>query len=168
MQEGISELDRETRDAFEGIRRLTHDLHPATLRVLGLAAALRSHCDEIAKRHGVQVDFSSADGIGTVHPDIAVCFFRIAQESLRNGIVHGGAQKMTVRLDREGEELDLTVVDDGRGFDVAAVRNNGNGLGLVTMEERVNLVGGHMSIVSAPGQGTTVRALGPVNVHALN
>jgi signal transduction histidine kinase len=51
---------------------------------------------------------------------------------------------------------------------VAAVRNNGNGLGLVTMEERVNLVGGHMSIVSAPGQGTTVRALGPVNVHALN
>jgi signal transduction histidine kinase len=168
MQEGISELDRETRDAFESIRRLSHDLHPATLRLLGLAPALRSHCHEIAKRHGGQVQFSSADGIGTVHPDVAVCFFRIAQESLRNSVLHGGAKQMTVTLGREGEELDLTVVDDGQGFDVTAVRNNGRGLGLVTMEERVNLVGGHMSIVSVPGQGTTVRVRGPVNPHPLN
>jgi len=168
MQEGISELERETRDAFEGIRRLTHDLHPATLRVLGLAPALRSHCDEIAKRHGVQVQFSSADGIGTVRPEVAVCFFRIAQESLRNGIVHGGAKKMTVTLGGEGDDIDLTVVDDGRGFDVAAVRSNGHGLGLVTMEERVNLVHGHMSIVSVHGQGTTIRVRGPVNPHPLD
>ena len=97
-----------------------------------------------------------------------MCFFRIAQESLRNSIVHGGAKQMTVTLGREGEELDLTVVDDGQGFDVAAVRSNGRGLGLVTMEERVNLVGGHMSIVSVPGQGTTVRVRGPVNPHPLN
>src|SRR6185312_15083957 len=103
-----------------------------------------------------QVQFSSADGIGTVHPDVAVCFFRIAQESLRNSVLHGGAKQMTVTLGREGEELDLTVVD-GQGFDVAAVRNNGRGLGLVTMDERVKLVGGHMSIVSVPGQGTTIR-----------
>ena len=69
---------------------------------------------------------------------------------------------------RQGEELDLTVVDDGQGFDVTAVRNNGGGLGLVTMEERVNLVGGHMSIVSVPGQGTTVRVRGPINPHPLH
>jgi signal transduction histidine kinase len=163
VQEGISELDRETRDAFESIRRLSHDLHPATLRLLGLAPALRSHCHEVVKRHGGEVQFSGADDIGTVHPDVAVCFFRIAQESLRNGILHGGAKRMTVTLDREGGELGLTVVDDGQGFDVAAVRNNGRGLGLVTMEERVNLVGGRMSIVSVPGQGTTVRVRGPVN-----
>jgi signal transduction histidine kinase len=168
MQEGISALVRETRDAFDGIRRLTHDLHPATLRVLGLAPALRSHCDEIAKRHGVQVQFSSADGNGAVHPEVAVCLFRIAQESLRNGIVHGGAKKMTVTLGHERDDIDLTVVDDGRGFDVAAVRSNGHGLGLVTMEERVNLVGGHMSIVSVPGQGTTIRVRGPVNPHPLD
>ena len=164
-QEGISALARETRDAFDGIRRLTHDLHPATLRVLGLAPALRSHCDEIAKRHDVQVQFSSANGNGAVHPEVAVCLFRIAQESLRNGIVHGGAKKMTVTLGHEGDDIDLTVVDDGRGFDVAAVRSNGHGLGLITMEERVNLVGGHMSIVSEHGQGTTIRVRGPVNPY---
>ena len=161
-------LDCETRDAFESLHRLSHDLHPATLRVLGLAPALRSHCQEIAARHGVQIQFSSADGIGTIHPDVAVCCFRIAQESLRNSVSHGGATHMTVTLGREGEVLDLTVADDGRGFDVAAVRNNGGGLGLVTMEERVNLVGGHMSIVSVPGQGTTVRARSPANPRPLN
>jgi signal transduction histidine kinase len=167
MQEGISELDRETRDAFESLRRLSHDLHPVPLRLLGLAPALRSHCHEVAKRHGGQVQFSSADSIGAVHPDVAVCFFRIAQEALRNSVVHGGAKQMIVTLGREGEELDLTVVDDGQGFDVAAARSNGRGLGLVTMEERINLVGGHMSIVSVPGQGTTVRVRGPVNPHPL-
>jgi signal transduction histidine kinase len=162
VQEGISELDRETRDAFESIRRLSHDLHPATLRLPGLAPALRSHCHEVVKRHGGEVQFSSADDIGTVHPDVAVCFFRIAQESLRNSVLHGGAKRMTVTLDREDGELGLTVVDDGQGFDVASVRNNGRGLRLVTMEERLNLVGGHMSIVSVPGQGTTVRVRGSV------
>ena len=167
-QEEIAELECETRDAFESIRRLSHDLHPATLRLLGLTPALRSHCQEIAKRHGVQVQFSSVDSIGTIHPDVAVCFFRVAQESLRNSVLHGGAKQMTVTMGRDGEALDVTVVDDGRGFDVAAVRNNGRGLGLVTMEERVNLVGGHMSIVSVPGQGTTVRVRGPVNPQPLN
>ena len=167
MQEGIAELDRETRDAFESIRRLSHDLHPATLRLLGLGPALRSHCQEIAKRHGVQVQFSGADGIGAVHPDVAVCFFRVAQESLRNSVLHGGATQMTVTLGREGNDLDLTIVDDGQGFDVAAVRDSGCGLGLVTMEERVNLVGGRVSIVSEPGRGTTVRVHGPVNPQPL-
>ena len=99
-----------------------------------------------------------------MHPDVAVCFFRIAQESLRNGIVHGGAKHLAVTLDRSGDQLDLAVVDDGRGFDVSAVQSNGNGgLGLVTMEERVNLVGGTISIVSQPGRGTTVRVRGGAN-----
>jgi len=75
---------------------------------------------------------------------------------------------MTVTLGGEGDDIDLTVVDDGRGFDVAAVRSNGHGLGLVTMEERVNLVHGHMSIVSVHGQGTTIRVRGPVNPHPLD
>jgi signal transduction histidine kinase len=161
-QAGFEELDREARDAFESIRRLSHDLHPATLRLLGLVPALLSHCDEVAKRQGVQVLFSSAEAVGNVNPDVAVCFFRIAQESLRNGIVHGGAKHLTVTLNRSGDRLDLAVVDDGRGFDVGAVQSNGGGLGLITMEERVNLIGGDISIVSEPGRGTTVRVHGPV------
>ena len=153
--------------AFESIRRLSHDLHPAIQRLLDVAPALRSHCKEVAKRQDVEVLFRSGDDIGAIDPNVAVCFFRIAQESLRNS-VHGGAKHMTVALGREGEELDLA--GDGRwpGFAVSAVRNNGQGLGLVTMEERVNLVGGHLSLLSVPGQGTTVRVRGPVNPRPLN
>jgi signal transduction histidine kinase len=164
-QQVFEELDRETQNTFESIRRLSQDLHPATLRLLGLVPALRSHCDEVAKRQGVQVQFSGAKSVDTVHPDVAVCFFRIAQESLRNGIIHGCAKHLTVTLNRSGDQLDLAVVDDGRGFDLSAVRNNGGGLGLVTMEERVNLVGGDISVVSEPGRGTTVRVRGPANPH---
>jgi len=155
-QQAFEELDREMASTFDGIRRMSHDLHPATLRLVGLTPALRSHCNEVAKRQGVEVRFSSAGDAGPVPPDVALCFFRIAQESLRNGIVHGGATHLNVTLTRSGDQLDLVVADDGRGFDVGAVRTSGEGLGLITMEERVNLVGGDISILSEPGRGTTV------------
>jgi signal transduction histidine kinase len=99
-QQTITELERETRTAFDGIRRLSHELHPATLRLLGLAPALRSHCDEIAKRQGIEVQFSAGDNVAPVHPDVSVCLFRIAQESMRNSIVHGGAKHLKVTLTR--------------------------------------------------------------------
>jgi signal transduction histidine kinase/ABC-type uncharacterized transport system substrate-binding protein len=162
-QQAIVDLEREARTAFDGIRRLSHELHPATLRLLGLAPALRSHCEEVAKRQGIEVQFSAGDNVAPVHPDVSVCFFRIAQESMRNSIVHGGAKHLRVALSRSGDQLELIVGDDGRGFDVSAVQSNGGGLGLVTMEERANLVGGGVSIVSDIGRGTTVRVRGPAN-----
>jgi signal transduction histidine kinase len=160
-QQAIEALEREAKSTFDGIRRLSHELHPATLRLLGLAPALRSHCAEVAKRQEVTVNFSAAANIGTVDPTVAVCFFRIAQESLRNSIVHGGAKHLTVTLNRSGDELELVVTDDGLGFDVSAVKNNGGGLGLVTMEERINLAGGNLAIVSEVGHGTTIQVRGP-------
>jgi len=159
-QQAFAQLDRDIGSALDGVRRLSHDLHPATLRLLGLAPALRTHCEEVAKRSGVEVQFSSGN-IGAVHTDVAVCLFRIAQESLRNGIMHGDAKHLTVRLSREGDQLQLEVQDDGRGFDMSAVQGNGKGLGLVMMEERANLVGGSAKIVSRAGGGTTVRVVTP-------
>ena len=159
-QQAFAQLDRDIGSALDGVRRLSHDLHPATLRLLGLAPALRTHCEEVAKRSGVEVQFSSSN-IGAVHTDVAVCLFRIAQESLRNGIMHGDAKHLAVRLSREGDQLQLEVLDDGRGFDMSAVQGNGHGLGLVMMEERANLVGGSAKIVSSAGGGTTVRVVAP-------
>ncbi len=162
-QRMVEELSRDTQNTFESIRRLSHDLHPATLNLLGLASALRSHCHEVAKKQDVTVRFSSSEKIGTVHPDVAVCFFRIAQESVRNATAHGGATDLAVTLERSGDRLALTVADDGRGFDVDAVRANGGGLGLVTIEERANMIGGTVTIVSEVGVGTTVRLGAPAN-----
>src|SRR5688572_948014 len=165
-QQAFEELDRDTRNTFDGIRRLSHELHPATLRLLGLVPALRSHCGEVAKWHDVEVIFTGGDEIGRLQPEVAVCLFRIAQESLRNGIAHGGATKLTVKLERVSDTVELTVTDDGGGFDVETVRASGGGLGLVTMQERVNLVGGTMSVASEVGGGTTVRVRAPAPVTA--
>jgi len=163
-QAALATLEADTQKVFEGLRRLSHDLHPATLRLLGLAAALRTHCAEMAKHHGVEVAFKAEAVPTIVHKDVAVCFFRIAQEALRNGIAHGGARRLSVSLAGVGEHLDLVVTDDGAGFDVTSAYGSGNGLGLVTMNERARVVGATVDIASQPARGTTVRVRGPAEL----
>ena len=160
-QKAFTELERDTQGVFDGIRRLSHDLHPATLRVLGLAPALKAHCAEVEKRQNVQVTFTAHGDLGHVHPDVAVCFFRIAQEAIRNGILHGEARRLHVSVGRPGEDLELTVTDDGRGFDLEAVRRTAGGLGLVSMEERARVVGAEVRIAAQAGRGTTIDVRGP-------
>jgi signal transduction histidine kinase len=156
-QRAFSELEQDTNVMFDGIRKLSHDLHPATLRMLGLTPALKAHCLEVGKRHDVQVRFKTEGDIGQVQPDVALCFFRIAQESLRNGVVHGHARHLEVSLARFGEDIEVTITDDGTGFDLETTIQSGTGLGLVSMEERAHLVGGNVQFISEIGRGTTVR-----------
>ena len=160
IQQAFSDLEQDTSGLFDGIRRLSHELHPATLHVLGLPPTLEAHCIEVEKRHDVRVRFKAEGDLGRLHPDLALCLFRIAQESLRNGIEHGRARHLDVSLARFGEHVELTITDDGTGFDLDAARRNGSGLGVVSMEERANLVGGEVHIVSEVGRGTTVRVRG--------
>jgi signal transduction histidine kinase len=160
-QRSLAELAHETRSTFDSIRRLSHDLHPATLRVLGLAPALKTHCTEVASRHNVEVTFTSEGDRTPVPPDVAICFFRIAQEALRNGIVHGDASRFSVSLSRSGEDLLMTVTDNGHGFDIDEVRRRGSTFGLVSMEERARVVGAAIQISSGIGLGTTIHVRGP-------
>jgi signal transduction histidine kinase len=165
-QRTLSSIQDETSAMFDGLRRLSHELHPATLRLMGLAAALRAHCTEVGKRHGLEVGLATDGDFSDLHPDVAVCFFRIAQESLRNGIDHGAAKRIAVSLVRAGEHVELTVTDDGRGFDLETVRRNGRGLGLVSIEERAEAVGGDVQILTGLGKGTTIRVRGPAGSRA--
>jgi two-component system sensor histidine kinase UhpB len=139
------------------VRRIAHDLHPSTLQLLGLAAALRAHCIDMETRHDVQVDFQQSGHLEGITPDAALCVFRIAQEALRNGVVHGDARRFDVVLTRWREHIELVVSDDGHGFDIEAVRRSGTGMGLLTMEERAQMVGGHTEVDSGPGHGTRIR-----------
>jgi signal transduction histidine kinase len=155
-QQALLELEEWAVDMVNGVRRLSHELHPATLPLLGLGSALKAHCLEVERRHDVQVSFTSDDDLKRVQPDVALCLFRIAQEALRNGAVHGDARRLGVTLARTGEHVELTVADDGCGFDLEAVRRDGSGLGLVSIEERAHLVGGYAQIVTGLGQGTSI------------
>jgi len=94
-------------------------------------------------------------------PDISLCFFRVLQEALHNSVKHSGGQRFEVRLWGTSDEIELTVKDSGVGFDREAAKGS-RGLGLISMEERLKLLNGTLSIESQPQQGTTIHARVPL------
>ena len=145
----------------EDLRRLSHDLHPAALERRGLAEALRDHCREIERRHGLRVGLSLDGGEGPFPPDVALGLYRIAQEALENTARHAGAQTARLTLRAAGRTARLTVADDGAGFDPGEARRAG-GVGLASIEERAQLLGGRCRIASAPGAGTEMEVTVPL------
>ena len=139
----------------DDLRNLSHELHPGVLRHAGLAAALRSVCGEVERKRGLSVSLEAPDQLEEVPPEVALCLYRVAQETLHNAATHAGAGHVMVSLVHRDRELELSVRDDGCGFDPVVARRRG-GLGLLSIDERVRLVGGVVELESAPGRGTTV------------
>jgi tetratricopeptide (TPR) repeat protein len=145
----------------EDLRRLSHDLHPATLERRGLAVALRDHCAEIERRHGPRVDLSLKGIEGSFPPEAALGLYRIVQEALANTVRHAGAKTASVTLRATSTSARLTVTDDGRGFDPDAARRSG-GVGLASLAERAGLLGGRCLVTSSPGAGTRIEVSVPL------
>lgn len=145
----------------EDLRRLSHDLHPAALERRGLAAALSDLCAEMERRHGLRVALSLTGVEDTFPPDIALGLYRITQEALGNTVRHAGARIARVMLRATARMVRLEIVDDGAGFDPGAARRVG-GVGLVSIEERTQLLGGRCRIASSPGSGTEVEVVVPL------
>ena len=145
----------------EDLRRLSHDLHPAALERRGLAVALRDHCAEVERRQGLPVDLDLKGIAGSFPPEVALALYRIVQEALANTVRHAGAKTVKVALRATSNTARLTVTDDGRGFDPDAARRSG-GVGLVSLEERAQLLGGRCRITSAPGAGTRIEVAVPL------
>lgn len=122
----------------DGIRHISHELHPGMLEFFGLVAALKSHCEEFSIVTSIPVEFTT-DCKETVVSDVALCVYRVAQESLPNAAKHSRATKVEVRLTQSENMLQLRVADNGIGFDIDDSLTNG-GLGLRSMEERVRLM----------------------------
>lgn len=147
----------------EETRHISHELHPSVLDDLGVAASLEELCAQFSGR-GTQINMQISRGAlrATLSREIASCLYRIAQESLQNVVKHAGARHATVKLKSQKEKMQLTVEDDGVGFDPAAVRAHG-GLGLIGMEERARLVNGILSISTGPRLGTRITLEIPLN-----
>jgi signal transduction histidine kinase/ABC-type uncharacterized transport system substrate-binding protein len=149
------------------LHTVSHRLHSSTLEKLGLAAGLSALCREFSAQQGIEVNFTHNGIPRSIHPDVALALFRIVQEGLRNLKKHSGATKGTVYLSRSGDHLCVSVSDEGVGFEVKRLKEK-LGLGIRSMEERANLLGGRLEISSKPGKGTRIDAWVPVQPKLRN
>lgn len=150
-------------DLSSDLHRLSYELHPSMINHLGLVAAVRSHCRELSRQQRIEIEFTDHEVPRDLPEEVSLCLYRITQETLRNVVRHSGARRARVELigARQGRNrrIRLRVCDAGAGFDPDLPRN---GLGLVSMEERLRLVGGEMTIDSGPNKGTCIDVWVPV------
>ena len=152
---------RKTLEILSDVKASAHELYSPRLEYLGIAAVMRTFCEEFGDRKGVEIDFKSHGFPRPLPSDVSICLFRVLQEALHNGVMHSGVKKFGVQLWGDSDEAHLKVSDSGVGFDLRAARS-GRGLGLVRIEQRVKLVNGTSSIDSQPEEGTTVQVNVPL------
>jgi two-component system sensor histidine kinase UhpB len=161
-QEILRALQNRAATVSESLRVLSHGLHPSVLDHIGLVAALQAHCVEVERHSQVHVKFLATAEVDRPTPLVALSLFRIAQEALKNATRHSHARQVTVSIAPGETGLTLTISDDGQGFDPLKARERG-GLGLVSIEERVRLIGGHVTIDSQPGRGASLEVVVPLD-----
>jgi PAS domain S-box-containing protein len=152
-------------DISSDIHQISYRLHPSKLDNLGLVAATAGFCRELNKQKGIQIEFMDRNIPATIPPDIALCLYRVAQEALQNVVKHSGASLAHVELTGAPDGIYLRVSDSGAGFDLHSP-DVASGLGMVSMRERLRLVGGHLHVESEPGRGTRVEAWVPIETAA--
>ncbi len=161
----VDELCAQTSSISEDVHDLSHELYSSKLKILGPIAAMRGFCRELAAKQKVEIDFHHDDILRSIPTEISLCLFRILQEALHNAVKHSGVRHFKVEFREAGDAIVLDVHDSGLGFDTEAAMR-GRGIGLTSMQERLKLVNGELSIESEIEQGTTIRARVPLTSQA--
>ena len=154
-------LQAQTQEISVDIHRLAYKLHPSKLDHLGLAAALRGLCHEISESRKLKVQFQESGFVSVPPQEITLCLFRIAQEGLRNCVKHSGADSVRVVLAKTKNAIRLSVSDNGCGFDTRSGLMD-QGLGFISIKERLHLLGGEMIVYSKPLRGTRLEVSVPL------
>ena len=163
LRERAQTLCRHTQDIASEIHNLSRQLHPSILDELGLVTAVRSYCGEISRQHGIQIIFNQDNVSSSISKPVSLCLYRIVQEAVQNVVKHSRAQEAKIELAQRSGMLHLRISDSGVGFDINSLQGQG-GLGLVSMRERLRLVGGKLSIQSQPSQGTQIEVQLPISI----
>ena len=156
----LDKIRQQCSNLTSDVQALSHELHPSILDNLGLATAVKSLCREISEESGKTVEFLESNIPDSLSRDLSLAIFRVIQEALHNAIRYSGDSHIVVRLQGCPGKIELEVCDRGIGFDVSKLRNH-NGLGLVSMSERIDLLNGTIHIKSKPGFGTRIHAVVP-------
>ncbi len=162
VREELRRLKEMVRSSLKDIRKIIFDLRPMALDDLGLVEALRRFLIDFQERYGLPVDFRFYGKERRFDPNFEVGLFRIIQEALNNVVKHAEATQVEVRLELREDKVIAVVRDNGRGFDKEKVEGEGDHFGLLNMQERVRLLEGEIEFKTAPGKGTEVKVLIPV------
>ena len=138
-----------TDQVMHQIRTLSHSLRPPVLEILGINLSLKDYCEEFSKRTGLSIDYQGEE-IPGLPDEIGISLYRFVQEAFTNVMKHAQATKVDVRLHYRKRLVTLSVLDNGRGMEDTA---RSNGIGLIGIQERFNLLGGSVQILSHKGQG---------------
>jgi signal transduction histidine kinase len=147
------------------VQGISHRLHSSRIDLLGLAAAAGDLCREVSSHQGLQVEYVQDEVPSSLPEGVAISVFRVLQEALSNAVKHSHARHCKVTLQGLPDALKLEVTDDGRGFDAGAMGGERDGLGLISMQERLKLVNGDLAVESKVGVGTTVRGSVPLRMR---
>jgi PAS domain S-box-containing protein len=157
----LTRLSNKLKDLGQDVGTLSHRLHSSTLELLGLAVAINALSRDFSEQYQVQTHCKCSNIPDNLPAEVSLCLFRVAQEALHNIAKHSHAVNIDIELHGHADFFYLSISDDGVGFarDAASIRP---GLGLISMRERVHLVGGEFIIITKPGSGTRVEAIVPV------
>jgi two-component system sensor histidine kinase UhpB len=147
------------------VHNMSHQLHSSKLQYLGLRAALKEVCQQLVDQHRVAIHLTADQLPEPLSEQVSLCFYRVAQEALMNAVKHSGTSQVDVSLDCKGQLLRMCIRDYGIGFNPSV---RGKGLGLITMHERLKMVGGMLKFNSVAGMGTEVEVEVNIGDASLN
>ena len=162
----LERLREESAAITEEIHGLSHRLHSSALDYLGLVPALQRLVQEFSARHNIAIEFAHGALPAPLPPDVALCLFRVTEESLTNIAKHSQAASARVDFNAGADGIHLTIEDSGRGFDGTSVERR-DGLGFVSMRERLRIVSGTVRVDSAPLRGTKVSVWVPASLSSV-
>lgn len=165
VRDELKALQELVRRSLQDVRKIIFDLRPMALDDLGLIATLKRYLEEYRKQNNIETELVCLGRNKRMPAAVEVAVFRIIQECLNNIHKHARAKHATVKVEMLDDRINVTVRDDGKGFDIESVQKDAGmeGYGLVNMRERAGLLNGKIDIQSAPGRGTTVSLSIPVN-----
>lgn len=152
-QEIINKAGRHIDEIISSLRQISYNLLPNTLQRNGLSDALREFIRDIQSKHKVQIHLYLLKEV-KIDKEKEIHIFRMLQEMIYNALKHAHAQNLYIGIGEENGNLQVMVKDDGKGFDIEKVKTESRGLGLKSLESRIEILNGQLSVESLPQKGT--------------
>jgi signal transduction histidine kinase/ligand-binding sensor domain-containing protein len=164
----VENISAEASQALAEVKEISYNLRPYQLDRIGLTKAVEGFIGKISRMTEIHFTTDIQDIDGALPKEQEINFYRIVQESVGNILKHAEATQITVTVERDAERVLLIISDDGKGFTPGTASGTGTGgFGLIGISERVQMLRGKSQVISAPGEGTTIKVQIPIGKHPL-